>query len=61
VAISSLTYQELLICISAIVGDITPTDNIPKEEKNRLESAAINEMCELLEGGIAGMKRIILK
>jgi len=36
----------------AIVGDITPTDNIPKEEKNRLETAAINEMCQLLEGGI---------
>ncbi|KAG0600064.1 hypothetical protein M758_11G004500 [Ceratodon purpureus] len=37
----------------AIVGDITPNDNIPKEEKNRLEAAAIDEMCILLEGGIA--------
>jgi putative hydrolase of HD superfamily len=37
----------------AIVGDITPNDNIPKEEKNRLETAAIDEMCILLEGGIA--------
>lgn len=53
--ISSLTYQELLLCTTAIVGDITPTDNIPKEEKNRLETAAINEMCQLLEGGIEGI------
>lgn len=37
----------------AIVGDITPNDNVPKEEKNRLEAAAIDEMCILLEGGIA--------
>lgn len=37
----------------AIVGDITPNDNIPKEEKNRLESAAIDEMCVVLEGGLA--------
>lgn len=37
----------------AIVGDITPADNVSKEEKNRLETAAIKEMCQLLEGGIA--------
>nr|XP_024358795.1 HD domain-containing protein C4G3.17-like [Physcomitrium patens]PNR31431.1 hypothetical protein PHYPA_025552 [Physcomitrium patens] len=37
----------------AIVGDITPNDNISKEEKNRLENAAIDEMCQLLEGGMA--------
>jgi hypothetical protein len=40
------------------VGDITPNDNIPKEEKTRLESAAIDEMCILLEGGLAGKKKI---
>lgn len=53
----SETYQEFLICTTAIVGDITPIDNVTKEEKNRLETAAIEEMCQLLEGGIAGMKK----
>lgn len=37
----------------AIVGDITPSDGIPKEEKSRRERAAIDEMCSLLGGGIA--------
>jgi HD domain len=32
----------------AIVGDITPHDNIPREEKHRREHAAIQEMKELL-------------
>lgn len=40
--------------ITAIVGDITPSDNVPKEEKNRLESAAINEMCTMLGNGFEG-------
>ncbi|KAL5553545.1 hypothetical protein UlMin_040946 [Ulmus minor] len=35
----------------AIVGDITPSDGVPKEEKSRLERAALNEMCEVLGGG----------
>ncbi|KAJ4962072.1 hypothetical protein NE237_021982 [Protea cynaroides] len=35
----------------AIVGDITPSDGVPKEEKSRLEQAALNEMCEVLGGG----------
>ncbi|KAJ0930812.1 putative HD/PDEase domain, metal-dependent nucleoside 5'-monophosphatase [Helianthus annuus] len=35
----------------AIVGDITPSDGVPKVEKSRLEQAALNEMCEVLGGG----------
>ncbi|KAH0463796.1 hypothetical protein IEQ34_006582 [Dendrobium chrysotoxum] len=36
----------------AIVGDITPSDGVPKAEKSRLEQSALNEMCEILGGGI---------
>lgn len=36
----------------AIVGDITPSDGVPKEEKSRREQAALNEMCEILGGGL---------
>jgi putative hydrolase of HD superfamily len=36
----------------AIVGDITPSDGVSKEEKSRRESAAMDEMCQLLGGGI---------
>ncbi|KAK4779723.1 hypothetical protein SAY87_015829 [Trapa incisa] len=36
----------------AIVGDITPSDGVTKEEKSRMESAALNEMCEVLGGGM---------
>ncbi|XP_028787934.1 HD domain-containing protein C4G3.17 [Neltuma alba] len=36
----------------AIVGDITPSDGVPKEEKSRREQAALNEMCEILGGGM---------
>jgi hypothetical protein len=39
---------------TAIVGDITPSDGVSKEEKNRRESAAMDEMCQLLGGGIQG-------
>ncbi|XP_021910541.1 HD domain-containing protein C4G3.17 isoform X1 [Carica papaya] len=35
----------------AIVGDITPSDGVPKEEKSRREQAALNEMCAVLGGG----------
>lgn len=36
----------------AIVGDITPSDGVPKHEKSRREQAALNEMCEVLGGGM---------
>ncbi|MFS7895763.1 putative HD/PDEase domain, 5'-deoxynucleotidase YfbR/HDDC2 [Helianthus anomalus] len=36
----------------AIVGDITPSDGVPKVEKTRLEQAALNEMCNILGGGM---------
>ncbi|RWR93946.1 HD domain-containing protein C4G3.17 [Cinnamomum micranthum f. kanehirae] len=36
----------------AIVGDITPSDGVPKEEKSRREREALNEMCEVLGGGM---------
>ncbi|KAM0827123.1 hypothetical protein ACQ4PT_068403 [Festuca glaucescens] len=35
----------------AIVGDITPSDGIPKAEKSRREQEALDEMCEVLGGG----------
>jgi len=34
----------------AIVGDITPSNGVPKQEKSRLEQAALNEMCWVLGG-----------
>ncbi|MQM11875.1 hypothetical protein Taro_044785 [Colocasia esculenta] len=36
----------------AIVGDITPSDGVPKAEKSRREQAALNEMCKVLGGGL---------
>ncbi|XVE85986.1 hypothetical protein DITRI_Ditri17bG0135900 [Diplodiscus trichospermus] len=36
----------------AIVGDITPSDGVPKEEKSRREQAALTEMCKILGGGM---------
>ncbi|CAO2823053.1 unnamed protein product [Amaranthus hypochondriacus] len=35
----------------AIVGDITPSDGISKEEKSRREREAIDHMCNVLGGG----------
>ncbi|GAV82321.1 HD_3 domain-containing protein [Cephalotus follicularis] len=35
----------------AIVGDITPSDGVPKEEKSRRESEALQHMCKLLGEG----------
>jgi len=42
----------------AIVGDITPSDNVPKEEKSRMEKEALDHMCELLGGGPRGEYKI---
>lgn len=39
---------------TAIVGDITPSDGVPKVEKSRMEQAALNEMCKVLGGGMRG-------
>lgn len=36
----------------AIVGDITPSDGVPKQEKSRREQAALDEMCKVLGGGL---------
>ncbi|KAK1324245.1 hypothetical protein QJS10_CPA02g01390 [Acorus calamus] len=38
----------------AIVGDITPSDNVPKLEKSRREQEALDHMCKLLGGGSRG-------
>ncbi|GKF42444.1 HD domain-containing protein 2 isoform X2, partial [Tanacetum coccineum] len=37
-----------------IVGDITPSDEVPKAEKNRMEKEALENMCKLLGGGTGG-------
>ncbi|KAG8382968.1 hypothetical protein BUALT_Bualt05G0135100 [Buddleja alternifolia] len=36
----------------AIVGDITPSDGVPKEQKSRMEQEALDEMCKVLGGGM---------
>lgn len=36
----------------AIVGDITPSDGVPKAEKSRMEQEALNKMCQVLGGGM---------
>ncbi|CAN1811568.1 5'-deoxynucleotidase HDDC2 [Linum perenne] len=37
----------------AIVGDITPSDGVPKEEKSRKEAEALDHMCKLLGDVVA--------
>jgi len=32
-----------------VVGDIAPCDNVPKEEKKRMEEEAMNDLCKLIE------------
>ena len=48
---------QLICSCAALVGDITPDDGISKEEKNRRETAAIEQMTELL-GGTIGAPRL---
>jgi hypothetical protein len=43
----------------AIVGDITPSDGVPKAEKSRMEQEALNKMCEVLGGGMRGSAKNI--
>ncbi|KAL3690632.1 hypothetical protein R1sor_004283 [Riccia sorocarpa] len=44
----------------AIVGDITPSDNVPKEEKSRREREAMDEICAMLGGGVAAQEMMEL-
>lgn len=41
----------------AIVGDITPSDCVPKQEKSRMEQEALDEMCKVLGGGMRGLTK----
>jgi len=43
----------------AIVGDITPSDGVPKAEKSRMEQEALNKMCQVLGGGMRGIAKHI--
>ncbi|GKC33502.1 peroxidase 25, partial [Tanacetum coccineum] len=38
----------------AIVGDITPSNGVPKAKKNRMEKEALENMCKLLGGRTGG-------
>lgn len=49
------SYLLLIFGFTAIVGDITPSDGVPKEEKSRREREALNEMCEVLGDGMRGI------
>ncbi|CAM6127751.1 unnamed protein product [Calypogeia fissa] len=40
----------------AIVGDITPSDGVPKEEKSRMEREAMDQMCSMLGNGDAAQE-----
>jgi len=45
----------LVLCLTAIVGDITPMDGVSKQEKSHLEQTALDHMCKVLGGGSAGI------
>lgn len=60
----SRVFLKFVICfelLTAIVGDITPSDGIPKQEKSRREQEALKEMCEVLGGGIRGTPFFFVK
>ncbi|XP_021895164.1 uncharacterized protein LOC110812651, partial [Carica papaya] len=50
-SISSQTEQKAPPPLCTIVGDITPSDGVSKEEKSRREQEALNYMCNILGGG----------
>lgn len=50
-----LAFSWDLLVLPAIVGDITPSDGVPKAEKSRREQEALNEMCKILGGGLRGI------
>lgn len=43
------------VILIAIVGDITPSDGVSKEEKSRREQEALDHMCKVLGGGCRGI------
>jgi len=45
----------LVLCLTAIVGDITPLDGVSKTEKSQREQAALDHMCKVLGGGSTGI------
>ncbi|KAB1669093.1 hypothetical protein ES319_1Z076700v1 [Gossypium barbadense] len=47
-----LSFRLRFSIFTAIVGDITPSCGVPKEEKSRREQAALTEMCKILGGGM---------
>lgn len=49
------SFSNLRISGVAIVGDITPSDGVPKLEKSRREREALDHMCKLLGGGPRGV------
>ncbi|KAK9188515.1 hypothetical protein WN944_019918 [Citrus x changshan-huyou] len=48
----SVIPGNILLLLFSIVGDITPSDGVPKEVKSRMEQEALNEMCKVLGGGM---------
>ncbi|KAL6221463.1 hypothetical protein ACLB2K_009214 [Fragaria x ananassa] len=45
-------FSHIVSLSQAVVGNITPSDNVPKKEKSGMEAAALNEMCIVLGGGM---------
>lgn len=56
--VHSILYLIFLwqIVLSAIVGDIAPSDGVPKFEKSRREKEALEHMCRVLGGGSRGKR-----